>query len=61
MRPRRSAALYSRLMRSVRGATPFEYGLAAALVAVAAVTVMTGAGIDLESPFHNSSTNRKLG
>ncbi|HEU4968880.1 Flp family type IVb pilin [Sphingomonas sp.] len=46
-------------MRLQRGATVVEYGLIAALVAIAAMTAMTSLGVNLGGAFHNSSTNRK--
>ena len=39
------------LIRDGRGATAIEYGLIAALIAVAAVTVMDTVGTDLSSTF----------
>jgi pilus assembly protein Flp/PilA len=45
-----------RLARSERGATAIEYGLIAALIAVAAITAMQGLGSSLNSTFTNVST-----
>jgi pilus assembly protein Flp/PilA len=42
-----------------RGATAIEYGLIAALIAVAAITAMTGLGKNLNSTFSNVSSNVK--
>jgi pilus assembly protein Flp/PilA len=39
-----------------RGATAIEYGLIAALIAVAAVGAMSGMGTQLKKTFNNSST-----
>ena len=43
--------LLSRLIRDERGATAIEYGLIAALIAVAAVTVMSTVGTNLKATF----------
>ncbi|MGQ0660265.1 Flp family type IVb pilin [Sphingosinicella sp.] len=45
-----------RLTRSEQGATAIEYGLIAALIAVAAITAMQGLGSSLNSTFTNVST-----
>ncbi len=45
-----------RLQRSERGATAIEYGLIAALIAVAAITAMQGLGSSLNTTFTNVST-----
>ena len=42
---------FSRLLRDDRGATAIEYGLIAALIAVAAVTVLGTVGTNLTSTF----------
>jgi pilus assembly protein Flp/PilA len=42
----------SRLLRNEDGATAIEYGLIAALIAVAAVTVMGTVGTNLSSTFN---------
>lgn len=60
MRPRRSALFANRLKRAPRGATVVEFGLIAALVAIAALTAITSLGVNVGGAFHNSSTNRKL-
>ncbi|MEP7316310.1 MAG: Flp family type IVb pilin [Sphingomicrobium sp.] len=43
------------LLRDQRGATAIEYGLIAALIAVAAITAMTSIGTKLGSTFNNVS------
>jgi pilus assembly protein Flp/PilA len=48
-----------KLVRSERGATAIEYGLIAALIAVAAITAMQGLGTSLNSTFTNVSTAMK--
>jgi len=45
-----------KLVRSEEGATAIEYGLIAALIAVAAITAMQGLGSSLNSTFTNVST-----
>ncbi len=42
-----------------KGATAIEYGLIAALIAVAAITAMGSLGNQLKSTFNNVSTNMK--
>lgn len=46
-----------KLIRNERGATAIEYGLIAALIAVAAITAMTSIGSKLGSTFNNVSSN----
>jgi pilus assembly protein Flp/PilA len=43
---------FSKLMRNEDGATAIEYGLIAALIAVAAVTVMGTVGTNLSTTFN---------
>lgn len=47
------------IIRSTRGATAIEYGLIAALIAVAAIGAMQGLGNQLKKTFGNVSTNMK--
>ena len=47
------------LVRNEDGATAIEYGLIAALIAVAAITAMQGLGTSLNSTFTNVSTAMK--
>lgn len=47
------------LIRDRRGATAIEYGLIAALIAVAAITAMTALGNQLTTTFTNVSNNMK--
>jgi pilus assembly protein Flp/PilA len=47
------------LLRETRGATAIEYGLIAALIAVAAISAMSGLGSQLNKTFKNVSTNMK--
>ena len=45
-----------KLIRNNKGATAIEYGLIAALIAVAAITAMQGIGTSLNTTFTNVST-----
>jgi pilus assembly protein Flp/PilA len=47
------------LLKNSKGATAIEYGLIAALIAVAAITAMQGLGNQLKTTFNNVSTNMK--
>ena len=49
----------ARLGANRRGATAIEYGLIAALIAVAAITAMQGLGTKLKNTFNNVSNNMK--
>jgi pilus assembly protein Flp/PilA len=44
------------MIRDEKGATAIEYGLIAALIAVAAIAAMQGLGTSLNSTFTNVST-----
>ena len=46
-------------LRNTRGATAIEYGLIAALIAVAAIAAMKGLGNSLKTTFTNVSSNMK--
>ena len=45
-----------KLLRNERGATAIEYGLIAALIAVACMTALTSVGTKLSGTFNNIST-----
>ena len=45
-----------KLVRDKKGATAIEYGLIAALIAVAAIAAMQGLGTSLNQTFTNVST-----
>lgn len=45
-----------KLFKNEKGATAIEYGLIAALIAVAAITAMQGLGSSLNQTFTNVST-----
>jgi len=47
------------LSKDQRGATAIEYGLIAALIAVAAITAMTALGTQLSTTFNNVANNMK--
>ncbi|HET9429104.1 MAG TPA: Flp family type IVb pilin [Allosphingosinicella sp.] len=44
-----------KMIKDTKGATAIEYGLIAALIAVAAITAMTGLGNSLDNTFTNVS------
>lgn len=44
---------FTKLMKKEEGATAIEYGLIAALIAVAAITAMTSLGQNLTNTFNN--------
>jgi len=48
------------ILRDTRGATAIEYGLIAALIAVAAITAMSALGNSLVNTFGNVSNNMKV-
>ena len=47
---------FKNLFRDDAGATAIEYGLIAALIAVAAITAMNGLGTQLKSTFNTTSS-----
>ena len=49
----------ARFMNDESGATAIEYGLIAALIAVAAIAAMQGLGNQLKTTFTNVSSNMK--
>jgi pilus assembly protein Flp/PilA len=51
------SAFFTKLLRDESGVTAIEYGLIAALIAVAAVTVMTTVGTNLTSTFSNVASH----
>lgn len=46
----------SNFLRNEEGATAIEYGLIAALIAVAAIAAMQGLGDSLKTSFNNTSS-----
>ncbi len=48
-----------KFIKNSKGATAIEYGLIAALIAVAAVTAMTSLGGKISTTFNNVATNMK--
>jgi pilus assembly protein Flp/PilA len=49
----------AKLLKNNKGATAIEYGLIAALIAVAAITAMSSLGNQLQKTFNNVSNNMK--
>ena len=49
-------AKFIKLIKNTKGATAIEYGLIAALIAVAAISAMSAIGSQLGSTFNNVST-----
>jgi len=47
---------FLKLIKNTKGATAIEYGLIAALIAVAAIGAMQGIGTKLSSTFNNVSS-----
>ena len=47
---------FTKLLRDEQGATAIEYGLIAALIAVAAITAMQSLGSELQTTFSTVST-----
>ncbi|WP_219893209.1 Flp family type IVb pilin [Aquisediminimonas profunda] len=50
-------SFFRNLIKNSKGATAIEYGLIAALIAVAAVSAMSALGSKLSTTFNNVSTN----
>lgn len=50
-----------KLARNEKGATAIEYGLIAALIAVAAITAMQGLGNNLKTTFNSVKDNMVVG
>lgn len=48
-----------KLLRDTRGATAIEYGLIAALIAVAAISAMSTLGKKISTTFNNVTSNMK--
>jgi len=51
---------FTKLIRDEAGATAIEYGLIAALIAVAAITAMNGLGNQLKSTFNTTSSQMSV-
>lgn len=51
----------NKLFRDEAGATAIEYGLIAALIAVAAIAAMQGLGNELKTTFNTTSTKMSEG
>ncbi len=52
-----SMKMLLKISKNIRGATAIEYGLIAALIAVAAITAMSNLGGQLTKTFNNVSTS----
>ena len=50
-------SILRKLFKNEKGATAIEYGLIAALIAVAAITAMKGLGTSLNKTFSNVSAS----
>ncbi len=50
-----------KMLKNTKGATAIEYGLIAALIAVAAITAMSNLGGQLTKTFNNVSTSLSAG
>lgn len=50
-----------KILKNSKGATAIEYGLIAALIAVAAIAAMGALGNQLKVTFNNVTTNLKAG
>jgi pilus assembly protein Flp/PilA len=50
---------FRKLLKNSKGATAIEYGLIAALIAVAAVSAMSTLGEKISTTFNNVGTNMK--
>jgi pilus assembly protein Flp/PilA len=53
--------MFRKLIKNEEGATAIEYGLIAALIAVAAITAMSGIGTQLSNTFTNVSNTMRTG
>ena len=51
---------FHKLIRDDAGATAIEYGLIAALIAVAAITAMNGLGNQLKTTFNTTSSQMSV-
>ncbi len=50
-----------KMLKDNKGATAIEYGLIAALIAVAAITTMSALGTQLQKTFNNVTQGMKAG
>lgn len=48
---------FRKMLKDSKGATAIEYGLIAALIAVAAITAMSSLGKQISTTFNNVKTN----
>jgi len=62
MEPRRpDMKNFIKMIKDTKGATAIEYGLIAALIAVAAISAMQGLGTQLSKTFNNVSNKMSKG
>lgn len=54
-------AFIRKLMKNEKGATAIEYGLIAALIAVAAITAMNSLGSSIQGTFNKASSEMAAG
>ncbi len=54
-------AFIRKLMKNEKGATAIEYGLIAALIAVAAITAMNSLGSSIQGTFNKASSQMNTG
>jgi pilus assembly protein Flp/PilA len=58
LKPRRpKMTFFRKMIKNSKGATAIEYGLIAALIAVAAISAMSQLGGKISSTFNNVSSN----
>ena len=53
--------IFKKFLKDERGATAIEYGLIAALIAVAAITALQSLGGELSTTFNKVSTSMSAG
>ena len=53
--------IFRKMLKNEKGATAIEYGLIAALIAVAAITAMSGLGNQLNTTFNKVTTEMAKG
>jgi len=51
---------FRKMLKDSKGATAIEYGLIAALIAVAAITAMTSLGGQISKTFNNATSAMKV-
>jgi pilus assembly protein Flp/PilA len=51
--------IFKKILKDEKGATAIEYGLIAALIAVAAISAMTSLGTNLKGTFNKAANSMK--